>query len=74
MHSERCMSGSARGRVKLLISRAERRTRLTQPSIPMARDFVHQFRRDGLVKHRVLSWRLSNTNTAMKALSPRKNL
>lgn len=63
MHSERCMSGSARGRAKPLIARLEWRARPTQPDIPMKRGFVYLCTVLDWASRRVLAWRLSNMLT-----------
>ena len=63
MHSERCMSGSARGRAKPLVARPEWRACPTQPYIPMKRGFVYLFAVLDWASRRVLAWRLSNTLT-----------
>ena len=63
MHSERCMSGSARGRAKPLVARPEWRACPTQPYLPMRRGFVYLFAVLDWTSRRVLAWRLSNTLT-----------
>ena len=63
MHSERCMSGSARGRAKPLLARPEWRACPTQPYIPMRRGFVYLCAILDWASRRVLAWRLSNTLT-----------
>src|SRR5512147_1524889 len=61
MHSERCMSGSARGRAKPLVARPEWRARPTQPYLPMARGFAYLVAILDLYSRKVLAFRVSNT-------------
>jgi hypothetical protein len=61
--SERCMSGSARGRAKPLAERPEWRACPTQPYIPMHRGFVYLCAVMDWASRRLLAWQLSNTLT-----------
>ena len=61
MHSERCMSGSARGRAKPLVARPEWRACPTQPYIRLARGFVYLVAILDWYSRRVLAWRISNS-------------
>ena len=61
MHSERCLSGSARGRAKPLVARPEWRAGPTQPYIPIKRGFLYLVAIIDWQSRKVLSWRLSNT-------------
>ena len=63
MHSERCMSGSARGHAKPLVARPEWRACPTQLYIPMQRGFVYSCAVLDWTSRRVLARRLSNTLT-----------
>jgi putative transposase len=65
MHSERCMSGSARGHAKPLVARPEWRACPTQPSIRLARGFAYLVAIIDWYSRRVLSWRLSNSLEAV---------
>ena len=64
MHSERCMSGSARGHAKLPVARSARRACSTQPYIPMARGFVYLAAVLDWHSRRVLAHRVSITMEA----------
>jgi putative transposase len=61
MHSERCMSGSARGRAKPLVARPEWRACPTQPYIRLSRGFVYLVAIIDWYSRRVLAWRISNS-------------
>jgi putative transposase len=61
MHSERCLSGSARGRAKPLVARPEWRACPTQRYIPIKRGFLYLVAIMDWQSRKVLSWRLSNT-------------
>ena len=59
MHSERCMSGSARGHAKLPVARLARRACPTQPYIPMAHGWVYLVAIVDWASRRVLAHRVS---------------
>ena len=61
MHSERCMSGSARGRAKPLVARPEWRACPTQPYIRLARGFVYLVAIIDWYSRQVLAGRISNS-------------
>ena len=59
MHSERCMSGSARGHARLPVARSARRACPTQPYVPMACGWVYLCAIVDWASRRVLSHRVS---------------
>jgi len=67
MHSERCMSGSARGHAKLPVARSARRACPTQPYIPMARGFVYLTAVVDVASRRVLAHKVAITLEACHA-------
>ena len=56
MHSERCMSGSARGHAKLPVARSVRRACSTQPYVPTWAGFIYLAIVLDVWSRRVVGW------------------
>jgi putative transposase len=61
MHSERCMSGSARGHAKLPVARSARRACPTQPYVSTWQGFVYVAFIVDVFARRIVGWRVSSS-------------
>ena len=64
MHSERCMSGSARGRAKPLVARSEWRACPTQPYLPTEDGWLYLAVVVDLFSRKIVGWALASTMEA----------
>ena len=61
MHSERCMSGSARGHAKLPVARSARRACSTQPYVSTWQGWLYVAFVIDVYARRIVGWRVSKT-------------
>ena len=69
MHSERCMSGSARGHAKLPVARSARRACSTQPYIPTWTGFMYLAVVLDVFSRKVVGWAMGERMTADLVIS-----